>query len=102
MAKSFNQLIPTLLEPSLKKRGFAQALLVLDWEKIVGPQLAKRSMALKVTYPTGQRRQGTLHLAVQPSWAPLIEQEKHQLIQRVNSYFGYEAITQIRLIQSLG
>ena len=100
MAKSLNQVIPAILEPCLKKRGLSQALIILDWSKIVGPELAKRCQASKVTYPKGMRTQGTLHLTVLPSWAPILEQQKHQLIDRVNSYFGYAAVSQIRLLQN--
>lgn len=101
MAKAIKKVIPAILKPALDKRGFAQAQVILDWEKIVGSQIAQYSVPERITYYKSASTKGTLILAVTPGWAPIITHGQQQFIDRINSYFGYEAINRLQLKQTL-
>jgi hypothetical protein len=100
MAKSIRKVIPAILKPALDKRGFAQAQIVLDWEKIVGPQMALYGVPERISYYKNATRKGTLVLSVTPGWAPIIHHGQQQIIERINAYFGYEAISRLQLKQT--
>jgi hypothetical protein len=101
MAKAIKKVIPAILKPILDKRGFAQAQVILDWEKIVGPQIAQYSIPERIIYYKSASTKGMLVLAVTPGWAPIIMHGKQQILDRINSYFGYEAINRFQLKQTM-
>ena len=101
MAKAIKKVIPAILKPALDKRGFVQAQMILDWEKIVGTQIAQYSIPERITYYKSAWKKGTLVLAVTPGWAPIITHGLQQIIDRINSYFGYEAISRLQIKQTL-
>lgn len=101
MAKTIKKVIPAVLKPVLDKRGFAQAQVILDWEKIVGTQIAQFSVPERIVYYKNASRKGTLVLAATPGWAPIITHGSQQMIDRINVYFGYEAVSRLQLKQTL-
>ncbi len=120
-AKAVNGLLPKILEPVLKKRGFPAVALLTNWEAIVGPELAALSRPERLSWPrqsqeaalealyeepgygdgwAAARRQGsTLRLRVDPAAALEVEYQKSQILDRINTYFGYRAVTSLRLVQ---
>ena len=98
-SRSMAQLIPRLTKPILGKRGLAQADIVLNWPNIVGLEITKFCQPEKITFPKGLRHNGTLHLRASAGAALEMQHDSARLIERINGYFGYAAITKIRLIQ---
>ena len=47
----------------------------------------------------GKKDDGTLHLVVRAAHAPLIQHVVPEIIERVNRFFGYRAVAQVRLRQ---
>lgn len=101
MAKAIKKVIPSIIKPAFNKRGFAQAQIILDWEKIVGPHIAQYGIPERISYYKAATSKGTLVLAVTPGWAPIINHGKQQIMDRINSYFGYEAVNRLQLKQTL-
>ncbi|MEO8668402.1 MAG: DciA family protein [Bauldia sp.] len=97
------ELVGKALDPVAAKRGFATADLLASWPDIVGRRNAEFTAPEKITWPresgdgTGA---GTLHMRVDGPRAVLIQHEIGQIIERLNSFFGYAAITRIRLVQA--
>ncbi|WP_082714808.1 DUF721 domain-containing protein [Falsirhodobacter sp. alg1] len=82
-----------------EKRGFAVTRLLTHWAEIVGPDLARITRPVKVSYP----RDGfgaTLTLLVRSAEAPMAEMQKPRLIEKVNACYGYAAISRIVLTQT--
>lgn len=80
-------------------RGFAITRLLTAWSEIVGPDLARVTRPVKVSYP----RDGfgaTLTLLVRSAHAPMVEMEKPRLIDKVNACYGYAAISRVTLTQT--
>ena len=49
----------------------------------------------------GEKSQGTLHLVVSPAHAPIIQHVIPEIIERVNRFFGYRAVAQVRMRQGV-
>src|ERR1700729_1692694 len=101
MAKIIKKIIPIILKPILAKRNLTQAMIILDWEKIIGQSIAQYAIPERIMYYKNAGSKGTLVLAVTPGWAPVIDHGKQQMIDRINSYFGYEAVSRLQLKQTL-
>ena len=87
--------------PVLGKRGFGEAQLLQQWAAIIGDKLAEGTMPEKLTFLRGERRDGTLHLAVAPGLAPEIQHREPVLLERINAFFGYRAVARLTLRQGL-
>ena len=84
--------------PIRQKRGLAEAALVSDWPDIIGSALAAECMPLRIANgPDGTG--GTLHIRVSGTLALELQHLQPQVIERINSYFGYHAIARITLQQ---
>lgn len=92
-------LISAVLDPAARRRGFAVASLLSDWPAIVGPPLARRCHPMRVEYAPGRRGKGVLLLHVGSAAAVEVQHSAREIIDRINTYFGYPAIRQLRLLQ---
>lgn len=80
-------------------RGFAQSRVLTHWEEIAGPDTARISRPVEITYAKGGFG-ATLVLLTTGSNAPILEMEKEALRARVNAVYGYNAIARIRITQT--
>jgi hypothetical protein len=91
--------VDRLTRPIFRHRGFAEGAILTDWPAIVGDNLAKRTAPEKVV-PAGPRGEGTLHLRIEDGALALeLQHLEPVLIERVNGYFGYRAVSRLRMIQ---
>ena len=91
--------LPTVAAPSLRKRGFAQGRLITEWPAIAGDLLARETMPQKLVFPRGSKGDGTLHLRVSSGFALELQHIAPQLIERINGFFGYRAVADLRFQQ---
>jgi Uncharacterized protein conserved in bacteria len=92
-------IVNRVVSPAVKKRGFLNGRILLEWEQIVGPKFSQFTKPIKVFFRPGYRRYGVLHLAVSPSFALLVDHAKDLIIEQINSYFGYQAVSSLMLKQ---
>jgi hypothetical protein len=97
--KPIKEVVTRLVNPIVKKRGIVHAKIIFEWERVVGEKYASFSRPLKIYFRPGQRSQGTLHMAVSPSHALLVIHSKDLVIDRINTYFGYNAIQDLKIFQ---
>lgn len=84
--------------PIRRKRGLAEAALISNWPDIIGSALAKECVPLRIARgPDGTG--GTLHIKVSGALALELQHLQPQVIERINGYFGYQAIARIALQQ---
>ena len=89
-----------LTRPALGKRGFAGAEILTHWPNIVGPELAAFACPLQVKYPKGRNAGATLHLRVSHgAAAAMLQMKLPAVMERINRFFGYEAISKIEAAQ---
>lgn len=91
--------VPQIVKPTLGKRGFVEGQLVAQWAEIVGADLARHMLPEKLSFPSGQRRDGTLRLRVASGFALEAQHREPQILERLNAFFGYRALARLTLIQ---
>ena len=97
---SFGEDVRCLLRPVLGKHGFIQADILCHWEDILGSALACGVRPVSVTFSKTKKDEATLKvMAFSGAYALEFNACKEQIKERINSYFGYSAITDIRLTQ---
>lgn len=111
-AKAVGSFVPRLTRSAFEKFGFAAATLITDWAQIVGADLARATKPERIKWPKGPaartdggepdtgRPGATLILRVDDGRALDIQYKTAQIIGRINSYFGYRAIEDIRILQA--
>ena len=78
------------------RAGFTDPTLILRWEEIAGPEVARLARPLKFSDgPSG----GTLTLRATPGAALFLAHEKRPLCDRINAYLGRPAVTQLKFSQ---
>lgn len=80
---------------AFKRFGFVQGAVVSRWTEIVGERYAKVSTPESIRFPAGRKAGGTLTLAVEGAHAPLLQHLGPMIIERVNLFFGYEAVAKV-------
>ena len=91
--------LPKVAEPALRKRGFSAVEIITNWREIVGSDLADEASPDRLAFPRGARSQGTLHVTAPGAVALEIQHLEPQIIERINTYFGYGAVCRIALTQ---
>jgi hypothetical protein len=112
-AKPVGSYVARALDPVARARGFATAALLAEWPAIVGAELAEFTMPDRVAWPRrqesgeaetparGRRGEGAvLTLRVDGPRAIEVQHRAAQILERVNLYFGYRAITEMRILQA--
>lgn len=80
---------------AFKRFGFVQSAVVSRWSEIVGERYAKVSSPESIRFPTGRKSGGVLTLLVEGAHAPLMQHLTPLIIERVNRFFGYEAVNRL-------
>jgi hypothetical protein len=101
------------LDPAARARGFATTALLSEWPAIVGGELAQFTMPDRVVWPKrrdeadeaappkGHRDEGAvLVLRVEGPRAIEVQHRSGQILERVNAYFGYRAVAEMRILQA--
>ena len=98
-ARSVAELVPQIGRAAFRKFGFVQSSIVTRWPEIVGPTHARVCAPEYLRFPPGEKSGGTLQIVVLPAHAPLIQHVTGEIIERVNRFFGYSAVAEVRLRQ---
>jgi hypothetical protein len=111
-ARALGSFVPALTAKAFQKYGFSASTLVLDWSAIVGRDFAALTYPERLSWPrtsrtvddereAGTKRAGaTLVMRVDGSRALEVQYASRQIIERINAYFGYAAVAQIRIVQA--
>lgn len=96
--RSLAKAIPAVIAPALARRGRTLAVLLSQWEAIVGPELAQVSQPLRLS--GGARGPAANVLVVQVASAAATEllHRSPQVIERANGCLGVPAIGRLRLV----
>jgi hypothetical protein len=92
------------LNDAFAKQGFASTELVTRWPEIVGAEISAHSQPEKIQWPrpvgNAQAEPGTLILRVEGPTAIEIQHLSGVILERVNQFFGWQAVTQLALRQA--
>ncbi|MBI1383512.1 MAG: DUF721 domain-containing protein [Rhizobiales bacterium] len=108
--------VPAVARKAFEKYGFHAASLITDWPEIAGDELSAFTNPERLTWPrmaeaalaeptlesdraAGQRG-ATLVLRVDGARALEIQHRKPQILERINTHFGYRAVTDLKILQA--
>ncbi len=81
-----------------KKYGFVNVDIIKNWNEIAGENFAELLVPVKIAFPFGSRSNGTLYVRVKKmSVLAVVQYQFPTIIDRINTYFGYNAVKQIRV-----
>ena len=98
-ARSVSEMVPDVGRAAFRRFGFVQSSIVSRWKEIVGDQYAHVSAPESIRFPQGKRAEGTLTLLVARAHAPMMQHVEPVIMERVNRFFGYAAVTRVVLRQ---
>ncbi len=96
-AKSVAELIPGVGQAAFKRFGFIQSSIVSRWAEIAGEKYAGVSTPESIRFPQGKKTDGTLTLVVERAFGPMMQHVQPVIMERVNRFFGYNAVARITL-----
>ena len=94
-ARSAGDILGRVGDTAFKRFGFVQGAVVSRWAEIVGERYAKASSPESIRFPAGRKSGGVLTLLVEGAHAPLMQHLTPLIIERVNRFFGYEAVNRL-------
>ncbi len=100
-ARAVSDLVPDIGRAAFRRFGFVQSSVVSRWDEIVGPRYADVTAPEMIRFPVGQKAGGTLELVVESGHAVMIQHVLPEIVERVNRFFGYEAVAKVKLRQGM-
>ena len=94
--RPFGNTLPRGLKGILKKNGHNYSEIISKWSILVGKDIANYSYPKSIKMKKGNSN-GTLILAVNRGDEINVEYSKKEIIQKINSHFGYKLIDEIKL-----
>jgi hypothetical protein len=107
--RPLSELVGATLRDSLKAQGFASTEIITRWADIVGAEIAAHSEPMKINWPRAKAADdlgketpepATLVLRVEGPAALEIQHLSGVILERVNRFFGWQAIGRIALRQA--
>jgi hypothetical protein len=102
--RPLSELLSATLSDALKTQGFASAEILARWGDIVGFEIAAHSEPMKINWPRPMGDEpadpATLVLRVEGPAALEIQHLSAVILERVNRFFGWQAIGRIALRQA--
>lgn len=98
---SVSKTIMPLAKQLLGAKGMLEMEILSDWTAIVGEELAQYSLPQKISFRKDERSNGTLELLVlSGAFALEIQHRESQILNKINAYFGYDAVAKLKIIQN--
>lgn len=109
-AKAVGAFVPKVTSAVFEKYGFHSAEIMASWETIAGADLARLTRPETIKWPRGAREPvdadeagrsagATLVVACDPAFALEVSYRHTEIMDRINRYFGYRAVSQIKVHQ---
>lgn len=94
-----------LTKASFARYGFAYGELLARWPDIVGHNLSQYCEPERIKWPrrnaeTSQKLAGTLVIRAVPGRGLDLQHQTHNIIERINQFYGYGAVTSVKIVQA--
>jgi hypothetical protein len=99
--RAVSELLPEVGGAAFRRFGFVQSSIVSRWREIVGDRYAAVSSPESIRFPPGRKSRGVLTLIVEGAHAPMMQHVAPAIIERVNRFFGYEAVERLSFRQGI-
>ena len=94
--RPFGNTLPRGVKGILKKSGYNYSEIISKWNLLVGKDISSCAYPKSIKMTKGDTN-GLLVLAVKRGNEITVEYSKKEIINKINSYFGYRLINEIRL-----
>ena len=94
--RPFGNTLPRGVKGILKRSGYNYSEIISKWKSLVGKDISSCSYPKSIKMTKGDTN-GLLVLAVKRGDEITVEYSKKEIINKINSYFGYRLINEIRL-----
>jgi len=94
--RPFGNTLPRGLKGILKKNGYNYSEIISKWSILVGKDISNCAYPKSIKMKKGSSN-GTLVLGIKRGDEIQIEYSKKEIIDKINSYFGYKLIDEIKL-----
>jgi|TARA_B110000438_G_scaffold296010_1_gene340011 hypothetical protein len=94
--RPFGNTLPRGVKGILKKKGYNYSEIINKWSFLVGKDISSFCYPKSIKITNGSKN-GVLFLSVERGNEINIEYKKNDIINKINSFFGYKLITEIRL-----
>lgn len=98
-ARQISELMPEVGRTAFRRFGFVQSSVVSRWPEIVGARHARVCAPESIRFAPGEKSGGILQLVVLAAHAPMIQHVVPEIIDRVNRFFGYNAVAKVKIRQ---
>lgn len=97
--RPLREVVEKAARPIMRKRGFVESSILLDWPHIVGTTLACQTQPLKLQFPRHSSTDAVLTVACTPAFAPELLQLSPIVLDKLATHLGYRAIARIAIEQ---
>ncbi len=103
-ARGVADILGRVLEPVLARKTGMRLDLIKIWPEIVGEQFADQTRPEKIKWPRRSHeddpfKPAQLIVACEPSVALFFQHEEASILERLNVFFGFQAVDRIRILQ---
>lgn len=93
-----------MLEPVIARKTGMQLELLTAWKEIAGEEFANTTRPEKINWPRRSNEDdpfepATLIVACEPSAALFFQHEMAPVLERINLFFGFQAVKRIKIVQ---
>lgn len=104
-ADAIGSLLPDVLEEAIARKSGMRIDLIAAWPELVGRKYASATRPKEIRWPRRASQDdpfkpGTLFVACEGGKALFLQHELPQLIERINRFFGFEAINACKIVQT--
>ena len=97
--KRASELLKRRISKASEGRGFSETRLLTHWSTFVGIGLAEKTYPVKISFASGGLG-ATLTILTTGPYALELEMLKHQIKEKVNAAYGYNAVARIKITQT--
>ena len=94
--RPFGNTLPRGVRGILKKNGYNYSEIISKWNMLVGSDISSYSCPQSIKIKKGESK-GTLLISIRRGNEINIEYSKKEIINKINSYFGYKLINEIKI-----
>ena len=94
--RSFGNTLPRGIKQILKKNGYNYSEIISKWNLLVGKDISNCCYPKSIKM-SRENKNGALVILVERGNEINVEYSKKEIINKINSYFGYQLISEIRL-----
>ena len=97
--KKIGSSLPKIVDKNIKEKNFIEISLIKKWREIIGEDIAKFCWPIKIIFSNIKNSNGVMFLKTKRGRSMEIEFKNEEIIEKLNQYFGYNAIDKISVVQ---